>query len=1101
MKNSIRGLFGTLLLLSLASMAGATDAVISIDSETFEYYINILPTTEDANNRSGTTVYNIPNHVESFKVYDDGGKNGNYGMPTTKALHVCLDLNAPENAKLLIEGTSRLDPTNRGNNQRDWFGIYVDDKIVGSYYGESSVVYMTSGNSVELCLHSYAGGNDNGLDLLVTVLKKNEISIIRSDGGTIACDKNSAYMGDTVTVTATPESGNVLSDVGIGYKSANYTGNYISNFVPNVNFTTGTAKFVMPNSAASLKGVFTKLENVQTENAYLNMPSHARQHTSSEVANIPEGVSSFKVYDDGGKYGTYEIGESSLRLVAPSKYGFRITGNVVLGISDYTNAYLTIYDGVSGSKTLLSKKTSSFNGVATDIGTLVSSKNIVELYLFANYTSIPLKDGLDLNVEVLPSITVATVENGSVVSDKKFAKSGETVTLTPSPETGFILESVTIVDANGNDVETSESDGVVTFAMSKTPVTVTPKFSFSPEIHFVQTENGNVQVAQNAVVVPGNVVSVIATPEEGFYCQKIKVVNETTEMEISATLDPDASTTGNASVYNFTMPKNAVSVTATFANIPNIVLQADPNGDIESNVTQALPNTEVSLTATPAEGYLFVGVELKNKDGEKIGNMISSDNWFMKHTTYDVPNTLSFSMPDEGDVYVYPVFKNSLTYRDGIALNLPANGIKKISVPAAINSFYVYDDGGKDGSYSNTASGSVVFTAPEGSLLQLMLKLYSIKATVGEQHDYLTVYDGDVYSDASVPRLLRLSGNTTYTIAFSSGNSITVYFESLNVWETDGFEMSVTVVKPRYGAVTLKNTEDGLTAEIDGGYTESDTLDIPESITVNAVDFKRTFSTNGNGFSTVMFPFSTSGWNLEGVDAVLTFAGIGTITNAETGKKDTVAKVSYVWCSDALAATDSRCENIGWGTLNSYTPYMVKVNDEHIGINGSVTISSTMNVDPETRVGDWVFRGTLAKKTWEEGGADLGKAWGYAATDANVSIGDFAKVGAGAWINPFRAYVAYDPQENPEQYAPVPKGVSYAPQTVASADVNLPDRLPVVIVDQNGEIEEGEEHTTVIGSLNTRTGEILWNAPAKRTYDLKGRNVGKPKAKGLYLKR
>ena len=50
--------------------------------------------------------------------------------------------------------------------------------------------------------------------------------------------------------------------------------------------------------------------------------------------------------------------------------------------------------------------------------------------------------------------------------------------------------------------------------------------------------------------------------------------------------------------------------------------------------------------------------------------------------------------------------------------------------------------------------------------------------------------------------------------------------------------------------------------------------------------------------------------------------------------------------------------------------------------------------------------------------------------------------------------------------------------------------------------KEGEEHTTVIGQFNSRTGEFLLNR-TPRSYDLKGRSVrdASRKAKGMYLKK
>ena len=59
--------------------------------------------------------------------------------------------------------------------------------------------------------------------------------------------------------------------------------------------------------------------------------------------------------------------------------------------------------------------------------------------------------------------------------------------------------------------------------------------------------------------------------------------------------------------------------------------------------------------------------------------------------------------------------------------------------------------------------------------------------------------------------------------------------------------------------------------------------------------------------------------------------------------------------------------------------------------------------------------------------------------------------------------------------------------------------MDVVVVDRK---KSGEEHTTVIGKFNSRTGEIRLNRTT-RTYDLNGRHVRDAgrMAKGVYLER
>ena len=166
---------------------------------------------------------------------------------------------------------------------------------------------------------------------------------------------------------------------------------------------------------------------------------------------------------------------------------------------------------------------------------------------------------------------------------------------------------------------------------------------------------------------------------------------------------------------------------------------------------------------------------------------------------------------------------------------------------------------------------------------------------------------------------------------------------------------------------------------------------------------------------------------------------------------------------------------------------MIEVDNDALVFHGPTTLRQT--VTPEARAGDWVFRGTLSKKQWYEGDEDIGKVYGFAANPAaGVNVGDFVKFAEGAWIRPLRAYIMRDPvnNSNARRYA-------RSNGSAASIQEELPDRMKIVIVDR--EKDTGEEHTTVIGHINTRTGEVTM----ERNYDLKGRKLsGRPTAKGAY---
>ena len=75
------------------------------------------------------------------------------------------------------------------------------------------------------------------------------------------------------------------------------------------------------------------------------------------------------------------------------------------------------------------------------------------------------------------SITVAESENGSVTASRRSASSGQTVTLTVTPDEGYALSSLTVTDAKGNAVAVTETGGAYSFRMPASKVTVTAAFA------------------------------------------------------------------------------------------------------------------------------------------------------------------------------------------------------------------------------------------------------------------------------------------------------------------------------------------------------------------------------------------------------------------------------------------------------------------------------------------------------------------------------------------------------------------------------------------------------------------------------------------------
>lgn len=292
--------------------------------------------------------------------------------------------------------------------------------------------------------------------------------------------------------------------------------------------------------------------------------------------------------------------------------------------------------------------------------------------------------------------------------------------------------------------------------------------------------------------------------------------------------------------------------------------------------------------------------------------------------------------------------------------------------------------------------------------------------------------------------------------------------------------------------------EDSVYAVIDGGYDGTDIVNIPSDIKVASVSFNREFTPSV--YSTLTLPFSVNTNKVNGLAAVLRYNGLG-----KKDGKDAI-RMKVVWATgdwvSAHEITDAEgfpmtYENV---ELAANTPYLVQMNAKtfsvNSGINDPITLKETPTTETDVSIDGWTFRGTWEYKKWgsscstgkQDCDKETGFAYGFAASsseDDKIKVGDFVKVGEGAWITPMRAYLVK------ENISSVRANGAYAIRPS-----ELPEFMSVVIDNEDG----NEEHTTVIGQFNTRTGEFRMNNAGARTYDLKGRYVGDKanKARGAY---
>ncbi len=359
-----------------------------------------------------------------------------------------------------------------------------------------------------------------------------------------------------------------------------------------------------------------------------------------------------------------------------------------------------------------------------------------------------------------------------------------------------------------------------------------------------------------------------------------------------------------------------------------------------------------------------------------------------------------------------------------------------------------------------------------------------------------------------------LTAGTDYTVVCSNNNAVTsATLDEAAIAQITGKGNYAGVIQKRffiwnnihdYAAVQVyKDADENTHAEIDGAYDGTDAVAIDEYVENVAVKFNRKFPIGK--YSTTVLPFGVNTENVEGLDAVLRYNGIKTV-NGESS-----VRMKVVWATDKwVKRNDLRDKNnnliqYDHADLTANTPYLVQMNDATLKLKSEAFPLMLEKTAPaDVSIDDWTFRGTWQYKKWgpscsTEGqncDRETGNAYGFAASssdDDKINVGDFVRVGEGAWILPMRAYlVSTKILESTSPAQGVRANGNYVKRP-SFAQEELPEFMSIVI-----DVDDEGKETTVIGQFNTRTGEIKMNYDRGK-FDLKGRRVnGTNNARGAY---
>ena len=147
-----------------------------------------------------------------------------------------------------------------------------------------------------------------------------------------------------------------------------------------------------------------------------------------------------------GNPGTYTIETGAFTLKNPTKSGYTFTGWSGTGLTGENNLTVTIPTGSTGNRIYTAHW--RYNGGGS-----------------GGSSSYPI---------TIPGKT----ENGSVTVSPKNASAGSTVTITVKPDSGYVLETISVTDKNGNDLKlTDKGNGKYTFTMPGSKVEVKATFT------------------------------------------------------------------------------------------------------------------------------------------------------------------------------------------------------------------------------------------------------------------------------------------------------------------------------------------------------------------------------------------------------------------------------------------------------------------------------------------------------------------------------------------------------------------------------------------------------------------------------------------------
>lgn len=362
--------------------------------------------------------------------------------------------------------------------------------------------------------------------------------------------------------------------------------------------------------------VVSSEEPKKTYQVTITQVEHAHVEADKTQAEVGETITFTITTDEDYHVSSFKVNGNDVTITGNKATATMVENGLTVTIAVEANTHdVTIHSSENG--TVVADKTTAI--VGDKVTFTITPNDDFELDTFKvngeakevtnnAYEATMVKEGLTVDATfkaIKHAVTINKNDGGTVTADKTEAVTGEDVTLTVTPDTGYHLSALYV---NGNSVSVGES-GTVVVKMVKTGLIVSGVFAKkSAPITVTDTKGGTIRTSSTTDAVLGEEIEIQVYPDDGYELDKLLVNGEETEVDSE----------GFAYV---TMVEGGLTITATWKELAKAITIAPcTNGTVTANKEKAAVGESVTFTISPAEGYHLESFKVNGAEVEVTGN-------------------------------------------------------------------------------------------------------------------------------------------------------------------------------------------------------------------------------------------------------------------------------------------------------------------------------------------------------------------------------------------------------------------------------------------------------------------------------------------------